>query len=107
VIFVVVNNDGGGIFHTLPVSKHEPAFSRFFTTAHGLDFGRVAELYGIAYSRNENLEEFRRGFSQALGQGGSSIVEVRTRRAETHERRREVVRAVVEAMEGLGQGGRS
>ena len=42
-----MNNDGGGIFQTLPVREHEPAFSEFFSTPHGLDFGKAAELYGI------------------------------------------------------------
>ncbi len=46
VIFVVVNNDGGGIFHTLPVREHEPAFTRFFATPHGLDFGRRRSSMG-------------------------------------------------------------
>jgi 2-succinyl-5-enolpyruvyl-6-hydroxy-3-cyclohexene-1-carboxylate synthase len=102
VIFVVLNNDGGGIFHTLPVRDHEPAFSRFFATPHGLDFQKTAELYGLPYSRSESLAEFRQEFLNALESGTSRILEVRTRREETHRRRREVAAKVVEAMEGLG-----
>ena len=102
VIFVVVNNDGGGIFHTLPVREHEPAFTRFFATPHGLDFGKAAEFHGLPYSRAASLAEFREAFSKALMMDCPSVLEVRTRREETHQRRREVVAAVVEAMEGLG-----
>jgi len=104
VLFVVVNNDGGGIFHTLPIRGHEPAFTQFFATPHGLDFGKVAELYGIPYSRAASLAEFEELFSEALMTDGPSILEVRTRREETHQRRRMVVAAVVEAMDGLGGG---
>jgi 2-succinyl-5-enolpyruvyl-6-hydroxy-3-cyclohexene-1-carboxylate synthase len=101
VIFVVVNNDGGGIFHTLPIREHEPAFTQFFATPHGLDFGKVAELYGLPYSRAASLEDFEDSFSKALRMDGPSILEVRTRRKETHQRRRKVVAGVVEAMDGL------
>ncbi len=104
VLFVVVNNDGGGIFHTLPIRGHEPAFTQFFATPHGLDFGKVAELYGIPYSRAGSLAEFEELFLKALMTDGPSILEVRTRREETHQRRRMVVAAVVEAMDGLGGG---
>jgi len=105
VLFVVVNNDGGGIFQTLPVREHEPALSRFFSTPHGLDFGKVAELYDLPYSRAASLAEFEDLFSRALAQGNSGILEIRTRREETHKRRVQVVAAVVEAMDGLGSAG--
>ncbi len=104
VVFVVINNDGGGIFETLPVREHEPAFSEFFSTPHGLDFGKAADLYGIPYSRVTSLAEFGDTFSRLILEGGPSILEVRTRRRETHQERRVVVGAVVEAMKGLGEG---
>jgi len=102
VLLVVVNNDGGGIFQTLPVREHEPAFSQFFTTPHGLDFGKVAELYDLPYWRAASLTEFEDLLSLALEQERSGILEIRTRREETHKRRMQVVAAVVEAMNGLG-----
>jgi len=102
VILVVVNNDGGGIFHTLPIRHHEPAFTRFFATPHGLDFGVAAELYGIPYALAGSLEDFRNAFEGALASGGPGIVEVRTRREATHARRRRLVQEVVDAVEGLG-----
>ncbi|MBT8396555.1 MAG: 2-succinyl-5-enolpyruvyl-6-hydroxy-3-cyclohexene-1-carboxylic-acid synthase [Gemmatimonadetes bacterium] len=102
VVFVVVNNDGGGIFHTLPVRAHEPAFSRFFATPHGLDFGKAADLHGIPYRQASTLDGFRTEFSEALKQKGPTILEVRTDREKTHERRAWVVDEVVDAMEGFG-----
>jgi 2-succinyl-5-enolpyruvyl-6-hydroxy-3-cyclohexene-1-carboxylate synthase len=101
VVLVVVNNDGGGIFHTLPVRDHEPAFTRFFATPHGLDFQKAAEMYGIPYARASSVPEFQDRFSKALDLNGPAILEVRTRRKETHERRREVVAEVALAMDGL------
>ncbi len=107
VLLVVVNNDGGGIFHTLPVREHEPAFTRFFATPHGLSFGKAAELYGLPYETAETLEDFLAALDRALERKGPGILEVRTRRKETHARRREVVAAVVEAMKSLASDERS
>jgi 2-succinyl-5-enolpyruvyl-6-hydroxy-3-cyclohexene-1-carboxylate synthase len=100
-IFVVVNNDGGGIFHTLPVRDHEPAFSRFFATPHGLDFRKTAELYQLPYESAASIADFRRAFVKALGEGGPAIVEVQTNREATHAERERVVSAVVEAVDDL------
>jgi 2-succinyl-5-enolpyruvyl-6-hydroxy-3-cyclohexene-1-carboxylate synthase len=103
VVLVVINNDGGGIFETLPVREHEPAFSEFFSTPHGLDFGKAADLYGVPYSRVTSVGEFQEAFPRLIREGGPSILEVRTNRRETHQHRRAVVGAVVEAMNGLGE----
>ena len=44
---VLLNNDGGGIFHFLPVAGETDAFEEHVATPHGLDFARAAALYGL------------------------------------------------------------
>ncbi len=44
---VLINNDGGGIFHFLPVAGETDAFEEHVATPHGLDFAHAAELYGL------------------------------------------------------------
>ena len=97
--FVVVNNDGGGIFHTLPVRDFEPTFTRFFATPHGLDFRKVAELYGIPFHRSESLGAFRSTLSGFLASGEPFILEVSIPREEGHARRRGLVDRIVNAFE--------
>jgi 2-succinyl-5-enolpyruvyl-6-hydroxy-3-cyclohexene-1-carboxylate synthase len=101
-VLVVINNDGGGIFHTLPVREHEPAFTRFFATPHGLELGRAAQLFGIPHLHVAGLRDLRERLAGALEAGGPAILEVRTRREATHARRREVIAEVVAAVEPLG-----
>ena len=43
---VVIANDGGGIFSTLPQSD-VPGFEKIFGTPHGLDLVKISESYGI------------------------------------------------------------
>ena len=86
VVFVVVNNDGGGIFHFLPVRAHEPHFTRLFATPHGIEPERVAALYGLSYERAEP-ETLAERVREAIAAGGTRLIEVRTDR-ETNRRRR-------------------
>jgi 2-succinyl-5-enolpyruvyl-6-hydroxy-3-cyclohexene-1-carboxylate synthase len=97
--FIVVNNDGGGIFHTLPVREHEPAFSRFITTPHGLDFEKVAALYALSFRRVEEVGALAGVLSGLLEGGGPFILEVRVPRAEGHEARRAFMNALVAEFE--------
>lgn len=102
VIFVLIDNDGGGIFHMLPVADHEPAFTTFFATPHGLDFSHAAAQYTMDFAEAEvaDLPSTLRG---CVAGGRSAVVRVRTDRGANQARRAQiatdVVRAVREAIE--------
>lgn len=49
--FVVLDNDGGGIFDHLPVAQFPEHHERLFVTPHGLDLGALVRGYGVAYRR--------------------------------------------------------
>jgi len=97
-VFVVIHNDGGAIFDTLPVREHEPHFTRYFTTPHGLDFRHAAGLFGLRYHRPVDRVGLRHALRAALAMGGSHVLEVRTDRAENLQRRRDVDEAVAAAV---------
>jgi 2-succinyl-5-enolpyruvyl-6-hydroxy-3-cyclohexene-1-carboxylate synthase len=78
---VVVNNDGGGIFSFLPASRHA-AFERYFGTPHGLGFGDLASLYGVAYSRPDTWDELTHRAAASLRSRTTEVIEIRTDRAE-------------------------
>ncbi len=98
VVFVLVNNDGGGIFHMLPIREHEPAFTSLFATPHGLDFRHAAALYDLPYRRVGIGMELRSAVADALAEGGSRILEVRSDRETNHARHEETARAVRDAI---------
>ena len=92
---VVLNNDGGGIFHFLPVSGETDAFEEHVATPHGLDFARAAALYGLAHTRAGTAAEL----AGALARPG--IVEVRTDRAENLALHRRLADAGLAAVRAL------
>jgi 2-succinyl-5-enolpyruvyl-6-hydroxy-3-cyclohexene-1-carboxylate synthase len=73
---VLVNNDGGGIFHLLPVEAFDPPFTEQFTTPHGLDFEPTADLYGLAFARTDDRETFRDLFAESVASDGTQVLEV-------------------------------
>jgi 2-succinyl-5-enolpyruvyl-6-hydroxy-3-cyclohexene-1-carboxylate synthase len=89
---VLVNNDGGGIFHILPIEEFDPPFTEQFRTPHGLDFEPTADLYGLAFQRVQP-DGFADAFAESQGMDGTQVIEVvfdadashRTREA-IHER---------------------
>ncbi len=79
-VLVVVNNDGGGIFHMLPVREREPAFTPYFATPHGADLAHGSALYGVAH-RRVGPHELSGAVAEAVaGTGPSVVLEVRSDR---------------------------
>jgi 2-succinyl-5-enolpyruvyl-6-hydroxy-3-cyclohexene-1-carboxylate synthase len=90
--FVVVNNDGGGIFSFLPQSKRHRSFETLFGTPHGIDFGRLAELYGCDYSLLNTAGDLASIIVER--HKGMRIIEARTNRVENVELHRRIWAAV-------------
>jgi 2-succinyl-5-enolpyruvyl-6-hydroxy-3-cyclohexene-1-carboxylate synthase len=89
VVFVLIDNDGGGIFHMLPVREHEPHFTPYFATPHGLELKRAAELHGIPFDDVE-VPDVGAALARALEVGRTRILRVHTDRAVNQRRHAEV-----------------
>jgi 2-succinyl-5-enolpyruvyl-6-hydroxy-3-cyclohexene-1-carboxylate synthase len=102
VVFVLIDNDGGGIFHMLPVRDHEPHFTPLFATPHGLDLRHAAEMHGVTME-DIPVGEVGAALVRALGEGTTRILRVRTERAANQSRHGEVAAAVMSRVrEALG-----
>lgn len=95
VVFVLIDNDGGGIFHMLPIADHEPAFSKFFATPHGLDFQHTAEMHNLGWSELE-IGALASELNAALESGRTSILRVTSDREINKRRHEEVADAVAQ-----------
>ena len=91
---VLLNNDGGGIFHFLPVAGERDAFEEHVATPHGLDFARAAALYGLAYEAPGTVDALRDAVARSLDADGATIIEVRTDREANLALHRRVAEAV-------------
>ncbi len=94
ITFVLLNNDGGGIFYRLPARRFEPPFTDLFVTPHGLAFRHAADLYGLDYVQVTTGDELSRALQGRQQAERAGIIEVRTR-AEADLRRRAAVTQAV------------
>ena len=79
VTFVVLNNDGGGIFHFLPQARYPDRLERLFATPHGRDLATLAAFHGVEHHLVDAADELEQ---LVAGPSGIRIVEVRTDRTE-------------------------
>jgi len=91
---VEINNDGGGIFHMLPIESFDPPFTEQFKTPHGLDFEPTGDLYGLEFERVGDLDSFRSAFADSVGSDGTQVIEVVTDAEESHRFREELTERV-------------
>lgn len=99
VVFVLIDNDGGGIFQMLPVREHEPQFTSYFATPHGLDFEHTARLYRIPLE-DVTPAGIGHALAGALRDGRTRILRVRTDREQNAHRHRVVTDAAVRSARG-------
>jgi 2-succinyl-5-enolpyruvyl-6-hydroxy-3-cyclohexene-1-carboxylate synthase len=103
VVFVLVDNDGGGLFQALPIAAHEPHFTRFFATPHGLDFDHVAALYGLTLT-DVAIPDLGDALDKAVRDGQTTVLRVKSERAASHAKREQLVSAVADKVrEALAQ----
>jgi 2-succinyl-5-enolpyruvyl-6-hydroxy-3-cyclohexene-1-carboxylate synthase len=95
--FVVVDNDGGGIFSFLPQAEQPEHFEELFGTPHGVDLAALCAVHDVPITPVTAAHEVGPAVSDAVGAGGVRVVLVRTDRAANVARHREVWAAVAAA----------
>ncbi|HEX6673500.1 MAG TPA: 2-succinyl-5-enolpyruvyl-6-hydroxy-3-cyclohexene-1-carboxylic-acid synthase [Actinomycetes bacterium] len=99
VVFVVCDNDGGGIFSFLPQAGLPAArFEELFGTPHGLDLAGLAAVAGLEAQRVTRAAELVPALDKALGAGRSSVLLVPGERPGNAARHREALDAVAAAL---------
>jgi len=101
LVYVVVDNDGGGIFSALEQGgpEHADVFERVFGTPAGDDVAEVAAASGLPVQRVAEIDDLQRALQSSLAEGGVSVIVVRTcARAEEARILSAVQRAVGEAL---------
>ena len=108
MVVVVVDNDGGGIFHFLPQRDELPPaqFEALFGTPHGVDIAATAEALGLPVDRVDTRAGLQAAIAGALTRGGTRVVVVRTDREANVGVHTAIEGAVVAAVDGPATPGR-
>jgi 2-succinyl-5-enolpyruvyl-6-hydroxy-3-cyclohexene-1-carboxylate synthase len=90
---ILINNNGGGIFESLPISKYRKFFDDFFITPHNLNLGKITKSFGGNYFRINSSRELKRRLS--LKQAGFTLLEIKTNSFESKQIRDEYWKNVI------------
>ena len=59
--FVILNNNGGGIFSNMELSEFNyDEFKKFWTTPLNLDFSKIAKLYNLKYTEINSIDDLKK-----------------------------------------------
>ena len=95
VRIVVIDNDGGGIFHFLPQESALDAteFEALLGTPRGVDAAKAAALFDLPHRRLESLDQLPEALT-----AGTSLIEVKTNRRSNVEAHRRLTEQVHQAL---------
>lgn len=94
--FVVLDNDGGGIFNFLPQASAglDGHFETLFGTPQGVDLAALAAVHGIGTEHVTEADGLMPAVDRAVQAGGVRLVVVRTDRVDNVARHRQAWQAV-------------
>ncbi|MEX1037432.1 MAG: 2-succinyl-5-enolpyruvyl-6-hydroxy-3-cyclohexene-1-carboxylic-acid synthase [Acidimicrobiia bacterium] len=76
LVFVVVDNGGGGLFDLLPQAEFAPDFDRLFVTPPGRDLSLLAEFHGLGFTAVDSMAALAPELSRAVQAEGVTVVKV-------------------------------
>jgi len=96
---ILINNNGGGIFRVLPISKYKNVFEKYFLTSHYLNFGKIIKGYGVKYTLIKSWNHFRKSFISAAENKNLQVLEIKTDSAQSFKIREQFWRKVRQAFD--------
>ncbi len=76
-VLIIINNDGGNIFHRLPVPEQYRIREQYYQLPHGLKFRAGAEQFELAYAAPTDAPTFHQAYQTALTQPRATVLECR------------------------------
>lgn len=80
IVYVVIDNGGGGIFDRLPIAEFEDVHERHFATAPDVDIPAASRGLGARCRVPDSWAEFRGDIADAIEEGGVQLILVETER---------------------------
>ncbi|OGU64748.1 MAG: hypothetical protein A2W30_09550 [Ignavibacteria bacterium RBG_16_36_9] len=84
---ILINNNGGGIFESLPIANRVKNFNEFFITPHNLEIASIVRSFGINYQLITTKTKLRLQLKNSLNKKVPSLLEIQTNAARSVELR--------------------
>lgn len=74
-VVIIINNDGGNIFHLLPVPEVNGIREQYYQLPHGLTFEHAAAQFQLGYQSIDDADGFAKAYETALQHPMTTILE--------------------------------
>jgi len=88
LVIVVINNNGGGIFESLPIGKGEEKLKEYFVTPHNLELSEIVKAFRIRYQLINNKTKLKNQILKSLTKKSTTVLEVKTDAGKSSELRK-------------------
>jgi 2-succinyl-5-enolpyruvyl-6-hydroxy-3-cyclohexene-1-carboxylate synthase len=88
---IVMNNQGGGIFERLSISKQSDIFQELFITPHSFTFEGIEAMFNIPIQVANNTKEFEKIFVSNLETDGPAMIEINTNTKDVEFERQKII----------------
>jgi len=75
---ILINNNGGGIFESLPISKYDEYFKENFVMPLNLDFKNIVKSFGGEFIQIKNWNHFSKELKQTSKSNNLTVLEIKT-----------------------------
>lgn len=100
LIIIVINNQGGGIFHFLPIAANDAVFEPYFGTPHPYTFNHIAATFDLDYHAPQTMGQFEDAYHSAENTRRHTLIEIRTERTANITQHRALTAQIQEALTG-------
>ncbi len=88
---VIINNNGGGIFESLPIANRIGKLKEYFIAPHNLDLGAIVKSFGINYKLVNSRRDLKFHLVNNINKKLLSVIEIRTDAIKSVEIRKRIL----------------
>jgi len=75
---ILINNNGGGIFESLPVSKERSILIEYFLTPHNLNLKDIITSFGVEYKLIKSWAQLNNSINDSVRKNKLNVLEIKT-----------------------------
>jgi len=75
---ILINNNGGGIFESLPVSTERSILKEYFLTPHNLNLKNIITSFGVNYKLIRSWKDFSNSIEDSAKKKFFNVLEIKT-----------------------------
>jgi len=87
---VIINNNGGGIFESLPIAKRFNKLKEYFIAPHNLNLGEIVNSFGIKYNLVKSRRDLKKHLLVNIYKKQPCVLEIQTDAVKSVELRNKI-----------------